>query len=109
MKDKPHITSLCGFEPDQTEADVSNQDLDVGDAILLAFDLKKNSVLVKLECAQEPRTTEALTAPEPGCASLTLRLLPCTNASRSVRNNQLEDSAKKLLQEASSDRIKLTL
>ena len=52
VKDKPHITTLCGFKPDQTEADLSNKFLGVGDAILLAFDLKKNSVLVKLECAQ---------------------------------------------------------
>ena len=52
MKDKPHITTLCGFKPDQTESDLSHKNLDVGDAFLLAFDLKKNSVLVKLECAQ---------------------------------------------------------
>ena len=61
MKDKSHITTLCGFEPDQAEADLSSQELTVGDAILLAFDLKKNSALVKLECAQEPQTTEVLT------------------------------------------------
>ena len=52
MKDKPHITTLCGFKPDQTEADLSDEGLDVGDAIFLAFDLKRNSVLVKLECAR---------------------------------------------------------
>ena len=61
MKDKPRITTLCGFKPDQAEADLSEQFLNVGDAVLLAFDLKKNSALVKLECAQEPQTTEVLT------------------------------------------------
>ena len=61
MKDKPRITTLCGFKPDQTEVELTGQGLGVGDAILLAFDLKKNSALVKLECAQEPQTTEVLT------------------------------------------------
>ena len=49
-KGKPQLATLCGIKPDQTEADFSHQDLNVGDAILLAFDLKKNSVLVELEC-----------------------------------------------------------
>ena len=49
-KDKPQLTSLCGFKPDQTEADLSSNHLEAGDAILLAFDLKKNSVLVSLKC-----------------------------------------------------------
>ena len=50
-KDKPHLITLCGLKPDQTSADFSKQGLGVGDAILLAFDLKKNSVLVDLKCA----------------------------------------------------------
>ena len=50
-KDKPHLMTLCGLKPDQTSADLSNQGLGVGDAILLAFDLKKNSFLVDLKCA----------------------------------------------------------
>ena len=50
-KVKPQLTTLCGFKPDQTEADFSSHGLKVGDAILLAFDLKQNSVLVKLKCA----------------------------------------------------------
>ena len=50
-KEKPQITTLCGLKPDQTEADLSRQGLNVGDAILLAFDLSRNSVLVKLKCA----------------------------------------------------------
>ena len=37
----PHLTSLCGFKPDQTEADLSRQGLGDGDAMLLAFELQK--------------------------------------------------------------------
>ena len=44
------LTTLCGIKSDQTEADFSYGGLNVGDAILLAFDLKKNSVLVSLKC-----------------------------------------------------------
>ena len=47
-KDQLQLITLCGLKPDQTSADFSGQDLGVGDAILLAFDLKKNSVLVDL-------------------------------------------------------------
>jgi hypothetical protein len=50
-KDKPQLITLCGLKPDQTSADFSRQNLGVGDAILLAFDLKKNFVLVDLKCA----------------------------------------------------------
>ena len=49
-KEKPQTVTLCGLKPDQTEADLSKRNLGVGDAILLAFDLSKNSVLVKLKC-----------------------------------------------------------
>tara|TARA_B110000027_G_C15890745_1_gene199607 strand:+ start:309 stop:545 length:237 start_codon:yes stop_codon:yes gene_type:complete len=49
-KGKPQLTTLCGFKEDQTKADFSGNGLKVGDAILLAFDLKKNSVLVSLKC-----------------------------------------------------------
>jgi hypothetical protein len=48
-KNKPHLITLCGLNPDQTSADFSKQGLGMGDAILLAFDLKKNSVLVDLK------------------------------------------------------------
>ena len=48
-KDKPQLITLCGLKPDQTSADFSNQGLGAGDAILLAFDLKQNSVLVELK------------------------------------------------------------
>ena len=62
-KDKPQLTTLCGIKPDQTEANFSNNGLTLGDAILLAFDLKKNSVLMSLKCVlafpycQQPLTT----------------------------------------------------
>ena len=49
-KEKPQIMTLCGLKPDQTEADFSGRGLGVGDAILLAFGLSTNSVLVKLKC-----------------------------------------------------------
>ena len=51
-KDKPQLITLCGLKPDQTSADFRGQPesrLGVGDAILLAFDLKKNSVPVELK------------------------------------------------------------
>ena len=46
------LTTLCGIKPNQTKADFGGQYLNVGDAILLAFDLLRNSGLVKLECAR---------------------------------------------------------
>ena len=46
---KPLLTTLCGIKAEQTEADFSRQDLRVGDAILLAFDLKKNSKIISLK------------------------------------------------------------
>ena len=48
-KDKPQLTTLCGLKPDQREANFRSQGLGVGDAILLAYDLSKNSVLVMLK------------------------------------------------------------
>ena len=63
-KGKPQLTTLCGFKSDQTEADFFGNGLKVGDAILLAFDLKKNSVLVSLKCVlafpycQQPLTLQ---------------------------------------------------
>ena len=48
-KSKPQLTTLCGLKPDQTKAVLSGRGLRVGDAILLAFDLKQNSALVELE------------------------------------------------------------
>ena len=51
VKDKPQVLTLCGIKPEETERDFSLQQLGIGDAILLAFDLRKNSALVKLKCA----------------------------------------------------------
>ena len=48
-KEKPQLTSLCGNKLEQTEADLSGQGLGAGDAMLLAYDLQKNSVLRKLK------------------------------------------------------------
>ena len=50
-KGMPQLTTLCGIKPDQIEANFSGHNLNAGDAILLAFDLKKNFVLVGLEYA----------------------------------------------------------
>ena len=52
VKGNPQINTLCGIKPDLTEANFSIRRLRVGDAVLLAFDLKKNSVLIDLGCAQ---------------------------------------------------------
>ena len=46
---KPQLITLCGIKPGETERDFSRQYLNVGDAMLLAFDLRKNSTLVKLK------------------------------------------------------------
>ena len=46
---KPQLTTLCGIKPEETERDFSHKDLVAGDAMLLAFDLRKNSALVKLK------------------------------------------------------------
>ena len=48
-KDKLQLTTLCGLKTDQMETSFRDHTLGVGDAILLAYDLSKNSVLVKLE------------------------------------------------------------
>ena len=50
-KGKPQLTTLCGIKPEETERSFRQQGLDAEDAILLAFDLTKNSAIVKLECA----------------------------------------------------------
>ena len=46
---KPQLTTLCGIKPEESKRDFSNQNLGVGDAMLLAFDLRKNSALVELK------------------------------------------------------------
>ena len=50
-KDKPQLLTLCGIQPDETMRDFTQQGLKAGDAILLAFYLRKNSTLVELEYA----------------------------------------------------------
>ena len=46
---KPQLTTLCGIKPEETERDFSRQNLQIGDAMLLAVELRKNSALVKLK------------------------------------------------------------
>ena len=49
-EDKAQLISLCGINAEQTEIDFSSNGvngLDAGDAVLLAFDLKKNSRIVR--------------------------------------------------------------
>ena len=62
-KGKPQLTTLCGIKPEETERSFRGQNLTVGDAILLAFDLTKNSAIVKLECAPTPRSRAAVSSP----------------------------------------------
>ena len=49
VEGKPQLTTLCGIKPEETQRDFSCQKLNVGDAMLLAFDLRKNSALVELK------------------------------------------------------------
>ena len=46
---KPQLTTLCGIKPEETKRDFSYKGLGFGDAMLLAFDLRKNSALVELK------------------------------------------------------------
>ena len=46
---KPQLTTLCGIKAEETETDFSLKGLQAGDAMLIAFDLRKNSALVKLK------------------------------------------------------------
>ena len=48
-KGKAQLATLCGIKPEETERDFSRQQLNPADGMLLAFDLRKNSTLVKLE------------------------------------------------------------
>ena len=50
-KDKLQLITLCGIKPEETERDFSGNGLKAGDAILLAFDLQKNTTLVELKYA----------------------------------------------------------
>ena len=42
------IQTLCGIEPDQTEADFAQWRLKAADAVLLAYDIKVNTPLTTL-------------------------------------------------------------
>ena len=53
---KSQLTTLCGIKSDQTEAKFLRYGLKVGDAMLLAYDLKQNSVLVSLKYAAAHRS-----------------------------------------------------
>ena len=48
----PTLKSLCGLDPDATEADFSNQDLKSDDAILIAHSIKFNSPLRSLNISK---------------------------------------------------------
>ena len=43
------IQTLCGIKPDQKEANFSDQNLKAADAVLLAYDIKVNAPLNKLD------------------------------------------------------------
>ena len=49
VEGKPQLTTLCGIKSEEIQRDFSCQKLNVGDAMLLAFDLRKNSALVELK------------------------------------------------------------
>ena len=48
----PTLKSLCGLDPDATEADCSNQDLKSDDAILIAHSIKFNSAMTSLDISK---------------------------------------------------------
>ena len=48
----PTLKSLCGLDPDATEADFSNQNLNSDDAILIAHSIKFNSVMTCLDISK---------------------------------------------------------
>ena len=54
----PTLKTLCGLEPDATEADLSNKGLTADDAMSLAQDLKVNSALIKLDISGNQLTGE---------------------------------------------------
>ena len=48
---KPQLTTLCGIKPEETERNFYYHGLNVGDAMLLSFDLRMNSNLITLKYA----------------------------------------------------------
>ena len=66
----PTLKSLCGLDPDATEADFSNQGLGPDDAILIAHSIKFNSVMISLNLANNnlgPHGAKALAGVLPKC------------------------------------------
>ena len=66
----PTLKSLCGLDPDATEANFSNQDLNSVDAILIAHSIKLNSMMISLNIANNnlgPGGAKALAGVLPKC------------------------------------------
>ena len=101
VKDKPQILTLCGIRPEETERDFSRHGLVVGDAILLAFDLRKNSALVQLKYA------DAL--PDSYCQQpLTLLFASYSHLVHSLYGNSVSAEGAKYLSEALATNQSLT-
>ena len=56
-KGKAQLASLCGIKPEETERDFSGWGLTASDAVLLAFDLQKQTTLTSLKCAATRQIT----------------------------------------------------
>ena len=48
-RELPQLVTLCGIKPEQKFVDFSRRNLNLGDAILLAFDLSKNQMIKTLK------------------------------------------------------------
>ena len=48
-RELPQLITLCGIKPEQEAVDFSGRLLDVGDAMLLEFDLSKNQMIKSLK------------------------------------------------------------
>jgi hypothetical protein len=51
MQAKENLTTLCGFSREETELDFSDQNLDAGDAVLVANDISNMGALSSLNLA----------------------------------------------------------
>ena len=47
MASKPKLKTLCGFSADETELDLSNKNLSLGCAVLVANEVKNNGAMAK--------------------------------------------------------------
>ena len=52
MRSKDSLVTLCGLTGTETELDFSNQELDAGDAVLIANDIRDNGALASLDLSQ---------------------------------------------------------